>query len=226
MNRRDVPVLAATVNAIADSHAAAPMLGAALELMNASLHKLHSGCGKPGRHSYCVNLAGDILAGDYLSAGALRLLLKVDNLPVMQLVAEAVQSACDGEMFMLDGPFAGQEVRAAMGEVGWHRSAPLGGAAGAAAALLAGCGKDAVGEAQRIGYCTAVATYWSKQWRVEIDPQAVAIGRSLACESIEEAKVAASRFHALTGNEAPARLCASLRHVFGLERLERNISPL
>jgi hypothetical protein len=52
------------------------------------------------RKDFCMNKGGDILAGDYLSSVAFRLLVQVDSLP-MGMVSEAIQKACENEILLL-----------------------------------------------------------------------------------------------------------------------------
>jgi hypothetical protein len=94
---------------------------------------------------------GDILAGDYLSSVAFRLLVQVNSLPIMGMVSEAIQKACENEILLLGEPIREQGEYSAVAPMIVRRTSALGGAAGATAALLAGpdeCTRDA---ARRFG---------------------------------------------------------------------------
>jgi octaprenyl-diphosphate synthase len=211
---QDRPAHAATVAAIAPGRPAAPMLGAALELMNISLHRLHEGLDRPSREDFCLSMGGDILAGDYLSSVAFRLLVQVDSLPIMGMVSEAIQKACENEIRLLGeatGEQGEQGEYAALAPMIVRRTSTLGGAAGATAALLAGhdeCTRDA---ARRFGHLVAVATHWVKQLRTDTCPEKIALCRIFVKESLAGAEHAAQAYIHCSGNELPLVVCERLR---------------
>lgn len=208
---QDRPAHAATVAAIAPGHPAAPMLGAALELMNISLHKLHEGLDRPAREDFCLNKGGDILAGDYLSSVAFRLLVEVDSLPIMGMVSEAIQKACENEIRLLGEAMSEQGGYAALAPMIVQRTSALGGAAGATAALLAGhdeCTRDA---ASRFGHSVAIAAHWARQLRIDTCPEQIALCRIFIRGPLADAEHAAQGIAHSTGNQLPLMVCDRIR---------------
>lgn len=205
------PARAATVNAIAPGHSASPVLGAALELMNTSLHTLHEGLDRPSRQHFCLNTAGDILSGDYLSSAAFRLLVQVDSLPVMDIVSKAIQRACEIEIARLDNAGGKQASHPTLGLSVYQSAASLGGAAGATAALLAGHEKCAGDQASQFGRFFAIAVDWTNRMRRDACPEQSKICRSLAIEALNEAESAAIAFAGRTRNQLPVTLCQRFR---------------
>jgi hypothetical protein len=208
---QDRPAHAATVTAIAPGHPSGPMLGAALELMNLSLHKLHEGLDRSPREDFCLNKGGDILAGDYLSSVAFRLLVQVDSLPIMGMVSEAIQRACENEIRLLGEAKDEEGGYAALAPLIVRRTSALGGAAGATAALLAGhdeCIRDA---ARRFGHSVAIAAYWVRQLRIGTCPELIALCRIFVRQSLADAERAAQEFVRSTGNALPLMVCERIR---------------
>lgn len=209
---QDCPAHAATAAAIAPGHPGAPMLGAALELMNISLHRLHEGLDRPSRESFCLSVAGDILVGDFLSSTAFRLLVQVDSFPIIRMVSEAIQKACENEILTL-----GEAGRGHVGELASvpmivRRTSTLGAAAGETAAQLAGHGQSIGRLAGQFGHSVAMAAYWIAQARFETCTVKIATCRLLAIETLENAEKAASEWAHHTGNRHASMLCKRLRH--------------
>jgi hypothetical protein len=194
----DCPAHAATVAAIAPGLAGASLLGAALELMNISLHRLHEGLDRSPRTSFCLSAAGDILVGDLLSSAAFRLLVQVDSMPIMRMVSAAIQKACEIEVLALQEATAEYPPFAVVSVV-VRRTSALGAAAGETAALLAGY-DAAVGKlAGQFGHALATTVYWTAQARIETCPEQIEVYRELARESLTGAEDAAARFAQRTG---------------------------
>jgi hypothetical protein len=163
------------------------------------------------REDFCLNKGGDILAGDYLSSVAFRLLVQVNSLPIMGMVSEAIQKACENDILLLGEPIREQGEYAAVAQMIARRTSALGGAAGATAALLAGhdeCSRDA---ARRFGHSVAIAAYWAKQLRTDTCPEQIALCRIFIRASLADAEHAAQGLAHSSRNQLPPMVCERIR---------------
>jgi octaprenyl-diphosphate synthase len=189
---------------------AATILGAALELMYLSVHRLHQGLDNVGRADRGLGVAGDVLIGDYLSTAAFQLLVRCENMQVMRVVSEAVQRACEAELVVEVEAKADLKLTENPATY-FRRAAPLGEAAGLASAALADINPVAHALAGKFGrdYCAAqalakrsVALYGTQEGECFL--------LATSCV-LEQAKESAIEFEALTGNAKPLALCTALQ---------------
>lgn len=131
--------------------------GTALDLIHISLQQLHAHVDAPGGVSALLGNAAAVLAGDYLSTGAFRLLVRGANLQVLALVSDAVSRVAE-----LEAADLGRAQDTSDDPVLWLRTrqrlaAPLGEAAGTVGAILAGYPGPLADVARRYG-ATLVAS--------------------------------------------------------------------
>jgi Geranylgeranyl pyrophosphate synthase len=125
--------------------------GTALDLIHLSLQRLHAGVDAPGGVSALLGDAAAVLAGDYLTTGAFRLLVRCANPHVLAVVSDAVTRAAELEAANLS------RAQDTSGDpVLWLRTrqrlaAPLGEAAGTVGAILAGYPDPLADVARRYG---------------------------------------------------------------------------
>jgi octaprenyl-diphosphate synthase len=189
---------------------AATRLGAALELMYVSVHKLHLSLDNAERADRGLGVAGDVLIGDYLSSAAFQLLVRCQNLQVMKVVSEAVQRACEAELVIEVESRADRNLTENPATY-VRRAAPLGEAAGLASAALGDINPSAHVLAGKFGrdYCAAQAL---AKRAVELSGTGEAQYFMLATNCIlDQAKESAIGFSALTGNPRPLALCTALQ---------------
>lgn len=130
-------------------------VGAALDLVHIGLQRLHARVDAPPETAGAAALlgtAGNVLAGDYLTSGAFKLLVHCNDLAVLQHVADAITHCCELEC----ADMGRAEARASA------RALPMGGAAARAGAMLAGLDEAAQILAQRYGEAMAAALLGSE----------------------------------------------------------------
>jgi hypothetical protein len=96
--RDDHPLARAAAVFAITGHPNSEQLASALELINLSIHRLHSNLDEDPKGGIGFGCAGNILLGDYLSSAAFQLLVRCDSLEVMHLVSEASERACEAEL--------------------------------------------------------------------------------------------------------------------------------
>lgn len=132
------PLHSLTVCAFDDSEAGLHV-GAALDLVHIGLQRLHARVDDPESDSVLLGTAGNVLAGDYLTSGSFKLLLRCTEMPVLQHVADGITRTCELECAAL-----GQPRNTGLAEV-------LGGVAARAGAMLAGLDEAGQDLARRFG---------------------------------------------------------------------------
>lgn len=119
-------------------------VGAALDLVHIGLQRLHArvdAAPETAGAAALLGTAGNVLAGDYLTSGAFKLLVHCNDLAVLQHVADAITHCCELECAAL-----GQAQPSAM-----ERAMPLGAAAARAGAMLAKLEAPSQEQAARFG---------------------------------------------------------------------------
>jgi phosphoglycolate phosphatase len=117
-------------------------LGAALELMDTVLRRMHGGlAGEAGARAMELGDAAQILVGDYWTSGAFKLLVGLGDMRALQIVAAAATRASEAEVAALSGP--------ADVALMCRRIVPLAEAAVEAAFALAGKPADGLPQARR-----------------------------------------------------------------------------
>lgn len=134
-------------------HAGQPGIdaGTALDLIHIGLQQLHAHVDAPSGASALLGNAATVLAGDYLTTGAFRLLVRCADLRVLALVSEAVNRASELEAAQLGLDPDARHDPSRLLQVRQGLAAPLGEAAGAAGATLAGYPEPLAGTARRYG---------------------------------------------------------------------------
>jgi phosphoglycolate phosphatase len=117
-------------------------LGAALELMDTVLRRMHGGlAGESGAQTMGLGDAAQILVGDYWTSGAFKLLVGLGDMRALQIVAAAATQASEAEVAALSSSADVALVR--------RRIAPLAEAAVEAAFALSGKPADGLPQACR-----------------------------------------------------------------------------
>ncbi|HMM45725.1 MAG TPA: hypothetical protein PKE41_08820 [Candidatus Macondimonas sp.] len=125
--------------------------GTALDLIHISLQRLHAHVDATGGASALLGNAATVLAGDYLSTGAFRLLVRGANLQVLALVSDAVSRVAELEATHLSRVRGSGDDPALWLRTRQRLAVPLGEAAGAAGAILAGYPDPLADVARRYG---------------------------------------------------------------------------
>ncbi len=180
--------------------------GTALDLIHIGLQQLHSRLVATTGASALLGPAATVLAGDYLTTGAFRLLVRCADMRVLALVSDAVNRASELEAANLgldqrtryDPSLLLQTIRLL--------AAPLGEAAGATGAALAGYPESLVFTARRYGECL-VSSYVLLQEAEAIGPSQArtalhCAALDLCLQATEEARAIATA----TGNSRPLEL--------------------
>lgn len=132
--------------------------GTALDLIYLSLQQLHAHVDATSGASALLGNAATVLAGDYLTTGAFRLLVRCADLQVLALVSDAVNRAAELEAANLNhARFTGDDPARWLG-TRQRLAAPLGEAAGATGSALADYPAPLADVARRYGE-TLVASY-------------------------------------------------------------------
>ena len=132
--------------------------GTALDLIHLSLQQLHARMNAESGTSALLGNAAAVLAGDYLTTGAFRLLVRCADLHVLALVSRAVTQAAELETANLSPEPGSSDNLALWVRVRQRLALPLGEAAGAAGATLAGYPNPLAATARRYGE-TLVASH-------------------------------------------------------------------
>jgi hypothetical protein len=135
------------------------------------------------------------------------MLVQVDSLPIMGMVSEAIQKACENEILLLGEAIREQGGYSAVAPMIVRRTSALGGAAGATAALLAGHDGSTRDAARRFGHSVAIAAYWVRQLRIDTCPEQIALCRIFIRAPLADAEHAAQRIAHSTGNQLPLMVC-------------------
>lgn len=134
-------------------HAGQPGIdaGTALDLIHISLQQLHAHVDATTGASALLGNAATVLAGDYLTTGAFRLLVRCADLQVLALVSDAVNRASELEAARLGLDPGARHDPSRLLQTRQQLAAPLGEAAGATGATLAGYPEPLAGTARHYG---------------------------------------------------------------------------
>ena len=134
-------------------HAGQPGIdaGTALDLIHIGLQQLHAHVDATTGASALLGNAATVLAGDYLTTGAFRLLVRCADLQVLALVSDAVNRASELEATHLGRDRGTPYDPSRLLQTRQRLAAPLGEAAGATGATLAGYPEPLAGTARRYG---------------------------------------------------------------------------
>lgn len=181
-------------------------VGAALDLMHIGLQRLHVMLDSPDGVPALLGTGATVLAGDYLTSGAFKLLVHCTDMQVLRLVSSAITRTSELEADSIGTPLgdvASYAARAA-------RLAPLGDAAGRAGAQLAGL-SPALGDcAGRFGEQVLIVHALHKHADTTVDDHHAAALRSLAEQAAAQASREATALLAATGNGRPIALIEAL----------------
>lgn len=190
-----------------DESEASLCVGAALDLTHIGLQRLHVMLDAPDSIPALLGTGATVLAGDYLTSGAFKLLLHCSDMQVLDLVSAAITRTSALEASHLGAPvpdLLSQQVAAA------ERLAPLGHAAGQAGAWLAGHDPALRACAGAFGEQLVVCHALRK---LAADPANV--DRSAALQALAERAAAGATHSASTlgeacGNRRPLALLAAV----------------
>jgi hypothetical protein len=125
--------------------------GTALDLIHISLQQLHAHVDATSGTSALLGNAAAVLAGDYLTTGAFRLLVRCADMRVLALVSDAVNRASELEATQLGLDPDARDDPSRLLQTRQQLAVPLGEAAGATGATLAGYPEPLAGTARRYG---------------------------------------------------------------------------
>ena len=189
-------------------HAGQPGIdaGTALDLIHIGLQQLHARVDATSGASALLGNAATVLAGDYLTTGAFRLLVRCADLQVLALVSNAVNRAAELEAGHLSPERDGVDGPAQWVRTRQRLAGPLGEAAGATGAALAGYPEPLAVVARRYGE-TLVASHVLLQEahameRGELRSALGSAARELCLRALQEARTLAMA----TGNGRPLEL--------------------
>ena len=192
------PVLALVLRSLHGGDQATA-LGAALDLIQIGLQRLHVGT-DGGASAPGFEQAAAILVGDYLTSGAFKLIAGCADLRVLRVIGDAMTLTCERE--------AGATLRRTRGTaVDPALLRPLGDAAGRAGALLAGFAPPATELAAAFGQQAAIAHAGLNARAAG----AVAHADDPTPRALEEAVRIGRQLLALDGRGAPLELALALQ---------------
>lgn len=183
-------------------------VGTALDLIHLGLQQLHAHVDAASSPSVQMGNAAAVLAGDYLTTGAFRLLVRSADLQVLALVSSEVNRAAELEAANLSSERNGVNDPKQWARTRQRLAATLGGAAGATGATLAGYPKPLIDVARSYGE-TLVASHvlWQEAHVMECLDARIALkcaARDLCLQATQEARTIATA----RGNGRPLELAA------------------
>lgn len=180
--------------------------GAALELIHISLQQLHAHVDVAGGVSALLGNAATVLSGDYLTTGAFRLLVRCADLQVLAQVSHAVNRAAELEVANLGWAQGTGHHPVRWLQTRQRLAAPLGEAAGAAGALLAGLPGPIIEVARQYGE-TFVASQVLLQEADAMDESGTRTAlQGAALDLCRQATQHARAIASATGNKRPIEL--------------------
>lgn len=180
--------------------------GTALDLIYISMQQLHAQVDATSGASALLGNAATVLAGDYLSTGAFRLLVRCADRQVLALASAAVNRVAELEAANLSrAQGAGDDPEP------WLRTrqrlaAPLGEAAGAAGAILAGYPGPLVDVARRYGETLVASQVLHQEAGAMERLEARTAMRGAALDLCRQARREAQTLVTATGNGHPLEL--------------------
>ncbi len=196
--------------------------GTALDLIHIGLQQLHARIDAATGASALLGNAATVLAGDYLTTGAFRLLVRCADLQVLALISDAVNRASELEAARLGQDQGTPYDPSRLLQTRQRLAAPLGEAAGATGATLAGYPEPLAGTARRYGEYL-VSSHVLRQeaddmmpseWRTALHDAAL----DLCLQATQEAQAIATA----TGNGRPPELAELIAARIGAKASECN----
>ncbi len=186
---------------------AAVQVGAALDLIDIGLRRLHARVEDPGDMTALLGTAGNVLAGDYLTSGSFKLLVRSGDMAMLTRIADAITRTCELVIQEHVDAAAGRLPDAAAAP------APLGEVAGHCIALLAGHGEDVALTAARMGGRLAACQVLARRARREpaLDATAAKAMLAEAARLCDDAMLQAEALHAAIGNTRALTLTRWMR---------------
>lgn len=182
-------------------------VGAALDLMHIGLQRLHVMLDSPDGVPALLGTGATVLAGDYLTSGAFKLLVQCTDMQVLRLVSSAITRTSELEADSIGLPLADLASYAARAA----RLAPLGDAAGRAGAQLAGLDAAFGDCAGRFGAQLLIVHALHKHADAAADEHLTDALRLLAEQAAAQAGRDAATLLGATGNSRPLALVEALR---------------
>lgn len=189
--------------------------GTALDLIHLSLQQLHARMNAESGTSALLGDAAVVLAGDYLTAGAFRLLVRCADLHVLALVSRAVTQAAELETANLSPEPRGSDNLAQWVRVRQRLAVPLGEAAGAAGAALAGYPDPLAAMARRYGEALAASHVLFQETHAMASLETRIALRCAALDLCRQATQEAQGIATATGNGRPLELARLIAASFG-----------
>jgi octaprenyl-diphosphate synthase len=177
-------------------------VGTSLDLIHASLQRLHARLDTKVGTPALLGTAATVLVGDYLTTGAFRLLVHCSDMRILVMVSDAVNRASELESLQLNQ--------------GWHDrtsiqsrmnlAAPLSEAAGAAGAILAGFPESLAATARHFSSCLVSSYVLLREAENITPPEASARLHAAARNLCLDAERTAENFASTTQNGRPLEL--------------------
>jgi hypothetical protein len=189
-------------------HAGQPGInaGTALDLIHIGLQQLHARVDATSGAAALLGNAATVLAGDYLTTGAFRLLVRCADLQVLTLVSEAVNRASELEATQLGLDQGTRHDPSRLLQARQRLAAPLGEAAGATGATLAGYPEPLAGTARRYGEYLFSSHVLQQEADAMAPSEACAALQGAALDLCRQARREARAIAAATGNGRPLEL--------------------
>lgn len=206
----DHAILGLTVCSLADGQDAVEV-GAAMQLIHVGMQRLHVDIDQAERSSPHLGTAANVLAGDYLSSGAFKLLANCRSLEALRLIGRAMATTCELETAHVASR------RTIRNE--FVLSAPLGEAAGAIGSLLGGGLRAHMFTASSFGRSLSCANAYRRHAQLQQGREAtilLAKARQACFSAMQDAQTILS----INGNPRPFALAEMLA-----TRLEMSFSP-
>jgi hypothetical protein len=191
--------------------------GTALDLIHISLQQLHAHIDATSGASALLGNAAAVLAGDYLTTGAFPLLVRCADMRVLTLVSDAVNRASELEATQLGLDPDARDDPSRLLQTRQQLAAPLGEAAGATGATLAGYPEPLAGAARRYGQ------YLVSSHVLQLEADAMPPSRArtalqdAALDLCRQATREARAIAAATDNERPLELAERIAASLGAQ---------
>jgi len=198
-------------------HAGQPGIdaGTALDLIHIGLQQLHAHVDATSGASALLGNAAAVLAGDYLTTGAFRLLVRCADLRVLALVSDAVNRASELEATQLGLDPDARDDPSRLLQTRQQLAAPLGEAAGATGATLAGYSEPLAGAARRYGEYLVSSHVLQQEADAMPPSKARTALQDAALDLCRQATREARAIAAATGNGRPPELAERIAAKLG-----------
>lgn len=201
--------------------------GTALDLIHISLQQLHARVDATTGASALLGNAATVLAGDYLTTGAFRLLVRCADMQILALVSDAVNRASELEATHLGRDRGMPFDPSRLLQTRQRLAAPLGEAAGATGATLVGYPEPLAGAARRYGqYLVSSHVLQQEADAMDISEARTAL-QDAALDLCRQATQEARAIAAATGNGRPLKLAELIAASLGAKtpKCHQQISP-